>query len=207
MPFRDNSVKYMIETKKSMPPKTLRCRWFGCKPSIHTGGNLIMLDVLEAPNPKAFFNSSTYDGEGSKHIIFPGVEFMCERCGFVEFISMMKLNRLYKFADLEPWSQLINKKFTYDHEAKRCSVLLMSSKHKEVYKNNKQTVYFGKNKKEDYTKVDTKFVTWDEYKDKLIPEPKWFQKEKIFACVKIDEVTQEKTYIDLQTFKTIKSTR
>lgn len=197
----------MVETKKSIPPKTLRCRWFGCKPSIHTSGNLIMLDVLEAPNPKAIFYSEGHYEEESKHILFPGIEFMCERCGFVEFFNMMKLNRLFKFADLQPWSRLINKKFTYDHEAKRCSVLLMSSKCKGFYKNNKQTLYFGKAKKEEYAKVVTKFVTWDEYKDKLIPEPKWFQKEKIFACVKIDEVTQEKTYIDLQTFKTIKSTR
>lgn len=195
------NAKMELEIKK----KPFSCRWFGCKPSIHTGGDLITLDVLEAPNPKAIY-SDDFPAEESKYLFHPGIEFMCERCGFIEFFSMMKLNRLYGFADLGRDYQLIDKKFVYDHNSKRCSVLLISLKHRKNYEN-KYTLYLGSKKKEESVRVTTKFVTWDEYKSKLNPEPRWFQKEKVFACVKIDEVTQEKIFIDLQTFKTIKTVR
>lgn len=63
MPFRDNSVKYMIETKKSMPPKTLRCRWFGCKPSKTDVVNRVyILNLTSGPVVFAF-------------------DIVCSRCG------------------------------------------------------------------------------------------------------------------------------
>lgn len=205
-PYRE-IVRLNANMELEIKKKSFMCRWFGCKPSIHVGGELIKLDVLEAPNPKAIYDDS-YKEEKYDFKFHPGIEFMCERCGYIEFFSMMKLNRLYKFVDLDSHYQLDfydGNKFLYDHKNKRCSVVKFSPKRRET--ENKFTFYFGTEKKQETVILTVKSVTWDGYKSKLKPEPRWFQKEKIFACVKIDEVTQEKTFIDLQTFKTIKSVR